>query len=37
VQRLAAPGLLEVTQERFVLSEAGLAVADAVAAEFLRV
>jgi len=37
LQRLSAPGLLEVTQERFVLSEAGLAVADAVAAEFLRV
>jgi oxygen-independent coproporphyrinogen-3 oxidase len=37
LRRLSAPGLLQVTQERFVLSESGLAVADAVAAEFLHV
>jgi oxygen-independent coproporphyrinogen-3 oxidase len=37
LRRLCVPGLLEVTRERFVLSESGLAVADAVAAEFLRV
>jgi oxygen-independent coproporphyrinogen-3 oxidase len=35
--RLSKVGLLEVTGERFALSERGLAVADGVASEFLRV
>jgi oxygen-independent coproporphyrinogen-3 oxidase len=35
--RLATLGLLEVTSERFALSERGLAVGDAVASEFLRI
>jgi hypothetical protein len=30
-------GLLDISQARFALSDAGLAVADAVASEFLRV
>jgi coproporphyrinogen III oxidase-like Fe-S oxidoreductase len=35
--QLTKLGLIEVTPERFTLSDAGLAVADAVAGEFLRV
>jgi oxygen-independent coproporphyrinogen-3 oxidase len=35
--RLAKLGLLDVTPRRFALSDAGLAVADAIASEFLRV
>jgi len=36
IERLEKLGLIEVRAERFVLSEAGLAVADAIAGEFLR-
>jgi oxygen-independent coproporphyrinogen-3 oxidase len=36
IDRLAKHGLLRVTAERFVLSNSGLAVADAIASEFLR-
>ena len=36
LDRLAKHELLRVTAERFVLSETGLAVADAIASEFLR-
>ena len=34
--RLARLGLIEMDEQRFALSEAGLAVADAIASEFLR-
>lgn len=36
IERLGKLGLIKVNQDRFVLSEAGLAVADAIAGEFLR-
>jgi len=36
IGRLGKLGLIEGRTERFVLSEAGLAVADAIAGEFLR-
>lgn len=36
IGRLGKLGLIEVRPERFVLSESGLAVADAIAGEFLR-
>jgi oxygen-independent coproporphyrinogen-3 oxidase len=35
--RLSKVGLLVIDRERFVLSDAGLAVADAIASEFLRI
>jgi oxygen-independent coproporphyrinogen-3 oxidase len=37
LNRLTKPGLLHVSSHRFALSDAGLAVADAIASEFLRV
>jgi oxygen-independent coproporphyrinogen-3 oxidase len=37
LKNLSDLGLIEISQNRFVLSDKGLAVADAVAAEFLRV
>ncbi len=37
LDRLTKLGLLEVAPRRFALSDAGLAVADTIASEFLRV
>jgi len=37
LNRLTKLGLLHVTAHRFALSDAGLAVADAIASEFLRI